>query len=177
MGFLNPIAEAMTANSPLGTLLPQSASPKQYKVTKALQKPLGRRYFERMSNISCPTGCQASPVLSHTNTKPHRATSSPVTCLCRTCKFSFQKAFTVPNSRLWDQVCKQDSCLFSLVSVQCRTPTCRVHTGEIIGISQQNHKIIPYCFCHGAHNQSHIAKLAVFYTAPGKKLTWGKPQH
>lgn len=30
---------------------------------------------------------------------------------------SFQKAFTGPKSRLWDQVCKCDSCLFLLASV------------------------------------------------------------
>lgn len=68
----------------------------------------------------------------------------------------------VPSSRLWDQVCKRDNCLFLLVSVQCRAPMCRVHAGKIIGISQQSHKIIPYCFWHGVHNQRHIAKLPGF---------------
>lgn len=61
--------ESIMVNSFLGTLLPQSASPEQHKGTRALEKPLGRRCFERMNNTSCPTGCQASPVMSHTNTK------------------------------------------------------------------------------------------------------------
>lgn len=46
---------------------------------------------------------------------------------------------------------------------------CRVHAGKIIGISQKNHKIIPYCLWHGVDNQSYIAQLHGFYTATEKR--------